>query len=51
MSLHVSVKARGLTLAHIDGWLGVVQVCGLQWAHSVMEAVCMAHGVRDLLSV
>jgi len=50
VGLHVGVEAKGLTLAHADGWLGVIKVCVLWWTHGIVEVVCMAHGVRNLLS-
>ena len=50
VGLHVGVEARGLTLARADSWLGVIKVCMLRWMHGVVEAVCVAHGVRNLLS-
>jgi len=50
VGLRDSVEAGGLTLARADCWLGVVEMCMLQWAHGIVEAVCMAHNVRNLLS-
>ena len=39
VGLRIGVEAKGLTLARVDGWLGVVKVCVLRWTHGIVEAV------------